>query len=262
MLVLKNISILFLALQFAGSSGCHKKSVAVNGNDPGTVVPSSEVSFWLTKSDQSVLLQQQAAPIYFGTQSNTYPSIEVDSTQRFQSIDGFGYTLTGGSADLIMALPYGTRQELLREVFGQGNGSIGVSYLRVSIGASDLNTQVYSYNDLPAGQTDITLQKFSLSFDTIHLIPLLKEILSISPQMKILGSPWSAPAWMKDNQNSIGGSLLPIYYPVYAQYFVKYLKAMKSHGINLDAITIQNEPLHGGEQPKHGNDCSPAGPVY
>ena len=98
MLVLKNISILFLALQFAGSSGCQKKSVAVNGNDPGTVVPPSEVSFWLTKSDQSVLLQQQAAPIYFGTQSNTYPSIEVDSTQRFQSIDGFGYNLTGGSA--------------------------------------------------------------------------------------------------------------------------------------------------------------------
>jgi glucosylceramidase len=249
MFALKNISILFLAMQFAGGWGCQKKSVGVNGNDPGIPLPPSEVSFWLTKSDQSVLLQQQSAPIYFGTQNNSYPAIDVDSSQRFQSIDGFGYTLTGGSADLIMALPNGTRHELLRELFGQGNESIGISYLRISIGASDLNSVVYSYNDLPSGEKDITLEKFSLSLDTIHLIPLLKEILSISPQLKILGSPWSAPAWMKDNQNSKGGSLLPVYYPVYAQYFVKYLKAMKLHGIKLDAITIQNEPLHGGNNP-------------
>ena len=81
------------------------------------------------------------------------------------------------------------------------------------------------------------------------VIPLLKEILAINPNIKIMGSPWSPPVWMKDNGNSVGGSLKPEYYDAYAQYFVKYIQQMKAQGITIDAITPQNEPLHPGNNP-------------
>ena len=95
----------------------------------------------------------------------------------------------------------------MQELFGNSDNSIGISYLRVSIGASDLSAEVFSYDDMPAGQTDVTLVNFNLSKDTVDVIPLLKEILLINPNIKIMGSPWSAPVWMKDNGSSIGGSL-------------------------------------------------------
>lgn len=242
------LAILFILSGY--NSGCQKKSGG-NANaplDPPPTPVASEVEYWVTKGDQSMLLQKQVAPLVFGTTANAHPVIEVDSTQAYQQVDGFGYTLTGGSADLINALPATTRQALLQELFSPVNG-IGVNYLRVSIGASDLSAQVFSYNDMPAGQTDITLANFSLSHDETNLIPVLKEILLINPSLKILGSPWSAPTWMKDNNNSVGGSLLPQYYGVYANYFVKYIQAMQAKGIRIDAITIQNEPLHGGNNP-------------
>jgi glucosylceramidase len=102
---------------------------------------------------------------------------------------------------------------------------------------------------MPAGQTDVNLTNFNLSKDTVDVIPLLKEILVINPEIKIMGSPWSPPVWMKDNGSSIGGSLQPQYYNVYANYFVKYINAMKARGITVNAITIQNEPQHGGNNP-------------
>jgi glucosylceramidase len=141
------------------------------------------------------------------------------------------------------------KTSLLQELFGSSETSIGVSYLRISIGASDLNAEVFSYDDMPAGQTDVNLTNFNLSKDTVDVIPLLKEILLINPNIKIMGSPWSAPVWMKDNGSSIGGNLQPQYYSVYAQYFVKYIQAMRAKGITIDAITPQNEPQHGGNNP-------------
>ena len=195
------------------------------------------------------MLQKQTSLLAFTSGSNADPTVEVDSTQTFQSIDGFGYSLTGGSAYLINRLPAAQRSSLLQELFGSSDNSIGISYLRISIGASDLDAEVFSYDDMPVGQTDVNLANFSLSKDTVDLIPLLKEIILVSPNIKIMGSPWSPPVWMKDNGSSVGGSLQPQYYSVYAQYFVKYIQAMKAKGITIDAITPQNEPQHGGNNP-------------
>jgi glucosylceramidase len=142
-----------------------------------------------------------------------------------------------------------SRAALLKELFAFDGNNIGTSYLRVSIGASDLDAQVFSYSDLPAGQTDVNMDKFSIAPDKTHLIPVLKEILAINPSIKILGSPWSPPTWMKTNNNTKGGSLKPEYYDAYAKYFVKYIQSMKAEGITIDAITIQNEPLHPGNNP-------------
>jgi glucosylceramidase len=215
-------------------------------------VVTNEVEFWLTRSDQAALLQKQTAVLGFGTVANTYPTITIDSTHKYQMVDGFGYTLTSGSATLINSLNSTIKTNLLQELFGTSGGSISISYLRIAIGASDLSANVYSYNDMPAGQTDPSLANFSLDRDRASgtgVIPLLKEILAINPSIKIMATPWSPPVWMKDNASSIGGSLKPEYYTAYAQYFVKYIQQMKAEGITIDAITPQNEPLHPGNNP-------------
>jgi glucosylceramidase len=117
--------------------------------------------------------------------------LTVDDTQHFQSIDGFGFALTGGSAQLLMRMGVTQRAALLRELFTTGDNGIGVSYLRVTIGSSDMNERVYSYDDLPPGETDLEMVKFNLGPDRADVIPVLKEILAIQPEIKILGSPWS-----------------------------------------------------------------------
>jgi glucosylceramidase len=228
---------------------CKKDSGGGTTPPPPPVPATNDMEMWLTKSDQSALLEKQATVLSFGTAANSYPNIEVDSAITYQVMDGFGYTLTGGSAYLINRMGTSEKATLLSELFGTGINAINVSYLRISIGASDLSSSVFSYDDMPVGQTDPSLANFNLSLDTVDLIPLLKQILTINPNIKILGSPWSAPVWMKDNGSSIGGSLLPQYYSAYANYFVKYIQQMQTKGIPVQAITIQNEPQHGGNNP-------------
>lgn len=207
---------------------------------------------WITTGDKNLLFKRIEDPLQFSALSASFSGamIEVDTTQRFQTIDGFGYSLTGGSAYLIhQKLDSNKRDALLRELFlAEGNG-IGISYLRVSIGASDLDDHVFSYNDLPAGQTDMDLLKFTIAEDQKYLIPVLKAILKLNPKIKIMGSPWSAPAWMKTNKSPKGGSLHPKFYSVYANYIAKYLQAMAAEGIVLDAITLQNEPENPNNNP-------------
>ena len=232
------------------SFSCGKKNGdGGGGNPPPTPPPAkSDVDFWLTQGDQTVLFKKQIANLVWSNTSSTN-TIEVDDSQTFQTIDGFGYTLTGGSATLINSLPVALKQETLNELFRHDSTFIGVSYLRISIGASDLSATTFTYDDMPTGQTDVNLQNFSIDKEKQDLIPVLKAILNINPTIKILGSPWSAPTWMKTNNSFVGGSLKPEYYAAYAQYFVKYIHAMKAEGITIDAITVQNEPLHGGNNP-------------
>ena len=216
---------------------------------PPRPAPGKAISCWLTTPDQAQLLRRQAKLLAFNPAPGLGAVIEVNDAQTYQQMDGFGYCLTGGSAELLHAMSAPARARLLRELFGRGPQDIGVSYLRLSIGASDLDATVFSYDDLPAGQTDPGLARFSLAPDEQHLIPVLKEILAINPAIKLLGSPWSPPVWMKTNEASKGGSLKPEFYGAYAQYFVQYLRAMQAHGIVLDAVTVQNEPLHPGNNP-------------
>jgi len=240
-----------LMSSFLVLSSCSRDGSKDNGSDTTSTgtIPGSDVDFWLTKGDSTVLLQKQNAELLFGTTANSNPFIDVDSTKTFQTIDGFGYTLTGGSAHVINQMDDNSRTALLNELFAAGSSSIAVSYLRLSIGASDLNNTVFSYDDMPAGQTDTSLAHFSLAPDSIDLIPVLQKIVAINPSVKIIATPWSAPPWMKDNHNTKGGSLLANYYPVYAQYFVKYIQQMKLKGITIDAVAPQNEPLNPDNNP-------------
>ena len=202
-----------------------------------------QARMWLTTPDRTALVAAQAA-LHFSPKAGQLPVLTVDDAQHFQSIDGFGFALTGGSAWLLMRMGASQRAALLKELFTTGDNGIGVSYLRVSIGSSDMNERVFSYDDLPPGKTDVEMVKFDLGPDRADVIPVLKEILAIRPDIKILGSPWSAPAWMKTNNDVKGGELKPEYYGAFAKYFVKYIEAMRAEGIAIDAITIENEPLN------------------
>lgn len=218
------------------------------GTSKNSVANSNKAEAWITTTDESLKLQKQN-DLVFNAETNSNQTIEVNPSQKFQTIEGFGFSLTGGSAQAILKLDKAKKEALLQELFSRKEDAIGLSYLRISIGASDLNETVFSYDDLPEGQTDLKLEKFNLGPDLKDVVPLLKEILAINPKIKIMGSPWSPPVWMKDNGSSKGGSLQPKYYQVYAEYFVKYIQAMKAQGIVIDAITPQNEPLHPGNNP-------------
>jgi glucosylceramidase len=210
-----------------------------------------QIESWITNPDRSALFEKQTETVSFSEKNSGRggSTIVIDDTQQMQTIDGFGFALTGGSAELLMKMSSKERAGILKELFAYDGKNIGVSYLRLSIGASDLNSFVYSYDDLKEGETDFELVKFNLAQDNNDVIPVMKEILAINPDIKILGSPWSAPVWMKTNNDVRGGRLKTECYGVYALYFVKYIQAMKKEGISIDAVTIQNEPVNSRNTP-------------
>ncbi|MDB4900958.1 MAG: Glucan endo,6-beta-glucosidase [Mucilaginibacter sp.] len=210
------------------------------------------VSIWETTTDQSKLLQQQGS-VNFAADAGTNPTtITVDENTTYQTIDGFGYALTGGSASLINGL--GANQStFLTDIFSTASGHVGSSFVRITIGASDLSSSDFTYDDMPSGQTDVNLNNFSISKEMTDLVPVLKKIIAINPSIKILATPWTAPVWMKTgsggNGGFTGGSLNTAYYDAYARYFVKYIQAMAAQDINIYAVTPQNEPLNANNNP-------------
>ena len=164
-------------------------------------------------------------------------------------MDGFGHAITGGSAQLLMGMSAPARAALLQELFGHGPNDLATSYIRISVGASDMNDHVYTYDDLPAGETDPELRHFKLGEDETYVLPVLKQVLAINPRLKILASPWTAPAWMKDNGRVKAGTLKPEFYGVYAHYLVRYLQAMQAQGIAIDTLTLENEPENDNNTP-------------
>jgi glucosylceramidase len=207
------------------------------------------IGVWLTSADQQALFDRQVSQFGFIDNTADLPVIALDTNPSYQTIEGFGFSLTGGSAMLIAALPEADRLALLRELFLPDGDGIGVSCLRLSIGASDLSERCFSYDDVPDGQTDLELAQFDLNAGDTDVIPLLQNILALNPALKIIATAWSAPRWMKTNQAFIGGKLKPEYYAVYAAYLVKYLQAMRERGIVIHAITPQNEPLNHKNEP-------------
>jgi len=204
------------------------------------------VTPWITSGDQTKLLQQQTAVI-FGTNSGSNPStVTVNPSTTYQTMDGFGYTLTEGSCEVISGMAATQQNQLLNDLYNPTTG-LNASVVRISIGASDLSSSSYSYNET-AG--DVNMNNFSLNGpDLTYLIPIIKKIKLINPNIKILATPWSAPRWMKTNNSWIGGSLQTQYYAAYARYFVKYFDAMQAQGISIWGITPQNEPENPHNEP-------------
>src|SRR6185312_13987803 len=259
-------SINFITLIFAFGAivliACSKKP-AVTGQQQTTTTTTTttitpitpvktDVAMWLTNPDQSSLFQKQNIALNFSTAANSNANITVDTTQTYQTIDGFGFCLTGGSATVINSLNATQQDALLKELFLTDTTHIGISYLRISIGASDMSATDFTYDESATGP-DVNLNNFSIDMEKTDLIPVLKKIIALNPNIKILACPWTAPTWMKinttGNSGFSGGSLNTLYYDAYAAYFVKYIQAMKAQGITIDAVTPQNEPLNPSNNP-------------
>ena len=199
-----------------------------------------------TTADSVNTLYRGTIPTITGT--NMAPTtIQIDPSTTYQTIDGFGFALTYSSAYNLMHMSQAQRTAFLKRTFSPTEG-YDVSYLRISIGCSDFSSRVYTLCDTEG------IENFALQSDeTDYVIPVLKEILAINPNVKIIASPWTCPRWMKIGEdlktayNSwTGGRLRPARRSVYAQYFVKFIQAMQAEGINIYAVTPQNEPLNKG----------------
>lgn len=218
-----------------------------NGQQKGDAQHSDSVAVYLTTPDQQQLFAQQAA---IGLTPDTAAiNITMDTTRQFQEIEGFGASVTGSSAYVMQQyMTPEKRQALLEELFAADKG-LGINYIRMSIGASDFSTDPYTYDDMPAGQRDDSLTHFSIAHDEKDVVPVLKQISAINPDIHLMGSPWSAPAWMKTSGKLEGGSLRPDAYAVYARYFVKYIRAFAAAGVKITALTMQNEPQYEAAYP-------------
>ena len=195
-------------------------------------------------SDERRTSLQEQPPIAFGAARAPELTITVNDSVRFQSIDGFGASLTDSSAWLLWnKLNEAQRKDALEKLFDRQKG-IGLSMLRQPMGASDFALEDYSYDDMLAGQSDPDLRQFSIARDQKYILPILKEILAINPDLKVMASPWSPPGWMKTSQSMVQGSLLPSAYKPLADYFVKFVKAYEQAGVPIFAVTMQNEPLN------------------
>ena len=152
---------------------------------------------------------------------------------------GFGASFTDSSAWLVANSPL--RSQIMTKLFSPASG-IGLDFLRQPIGASDFSQSLFSYDDLPSGQTDPALSKFSIAHDNAYILPVLQQALSLNPNITIMATPWSPPGWMKSSGSMIGGSLNSGDYQVFADYLTKFVQAYDAAGVPISLITAQNEP--------------------
>lgn len=213
---------------------------------PGSAVPAEQhaadagpVGAWITTADRSQLLNPQPAIAFRSGPAGAADTITVDPGQTYQTMTGFGASFTDSSAWLIWNSPQ--RDSIMTRLFDPVQG-IGLSTVRQPIGASDFSRSAYTYDDVPRGQTDPNLTRFSIAHDESYILPLLRRAREINPQTTFMASPWSAPAWMKTSGELIGGSLKREYYQAYANYFVKFLQAYRDAGVPVSLVTPQNEP--------------------
>lgn len=202
---------------------------------------------WITTPDRTRLLNEEA-PITFqpGAPAESIPYvIDVDDAIRYQQMEGFGAAMTDSSAwNLMRVLSSRQRDQVMRDLFTREGRGIGISYVRIPIGASDFSLHDRTYHDLPPGETDPALSAFSINYDEAYIIPALQLARSLNPNLRFMGTPWSAPGWMKSGGQLHGGHLLPEHYQAFADYLVRWIQAYGEHGLPIDTLTPQNEPLH------------------
>lgn len=199
------------------------------------------VQAWVTSGDQTKLLSAEKGAS-FGSARPAKIVIDVDPAVRYQEMAGFGAAITDASAYLIQSrMDARQRAALMEELFGR-KGGIGLSFTRLTIGASDFSRSHYSFDDMPPGQTDPGLAHFSIAPNRADVLPVVKSALAINPGLRVMASPWSAPGWMKSTDSLIQGTLKPEAYAPFAEYLRRYVDAYKAEGVPIFALTLQNEP--------------------
>jgi glucosylceramidase len=208
-----------------------------------TLLPaaSAPAEMWLTTADQSQKLSPQRPQPASGPASGD-EKLTIDTNTHFQKVHGFGAAMTDASAQLLSNLEADKRKAIMAELFGRGPSGLGLSFTRLTIGASDFSTSDYSYDDTPGNTPDPELRQFSIAPAKLYVLPRMREALAINPDLLVMISPWSAPAWMKSTHSLIKGEIVPQYYPAFANYLAKTVQAFGREGVPVSMITIQNEP--------------------
>ena len=224
----------------------YRFSAAIALTFAGPLLAQSVVSYQTT-SDLKHALEAQAPIVFTSANSPAQAdalSISVDETRRFQTIDGFGASITDGAAWLLEdRLKPASRDTVMAHLFDSKNG-IGLSFLRQPIGASDLSRDHASFDDMPAGQQDPELKHFSVAHDDNYIFPVIRQALKLNPAITVMASPWSPPAWMKTGDTMYGGQLREDAMPMYATYLTRSVEAFAAEGVPVKYLTIQNEPLY------------------
>ena len=196
---------------------------------------------WLTTADQTQKLAPQPRQHAVGRATGS-EVIAIDPSRRFQKMHGFGAAMTDASAQLLSQLPADKRKAIMAELFGRGPNGLGLSFTRLTVGASDFSTSDYSYDDTPGNVPDPQLRHFSTDPARKYVLPRVREALAINPRLLVMISPWSAPAWMKTTRSLIKGQLVPQYYPAFANYLARTVQSFEREGVPVAMLTIQNEP--------------------
>ena len=225
--------LLCAALAACGRAASVNRSVLLN----------AAAQAWITTGDQSRLLSAEPDVPFQFMADTTRVVVDVEEGTSYQEMIGFGAAVTDASARLITNTLGLQRDTIMRELFGRNPG-IGLTFVRVPMGASDFSSTHYSYDDMTAGQRDATLAHFSIDADRAEKLPVLRQARSINPQLTIVGSPWSPPGWMKTTGSLIRGTLRPDAYDSYADYFRKFIAAYAAEGVPIFAVTMQNEPAN------------------
>jgi glucosylceramidase len=236
-----------------GAAGLNTTAAAAPA--PGT----TSARVWITTADGADKLSDLGT-VGFSTAPSTAPTVVVDPTLTYQTMQGFGGAITDSSASVIYTLPAAERAQVMASLFSPTTGD-GLDYLRQPIGGSDMvATAAYTYDDLPAGQTDYSMQHFTVAHDQAQILPLLREAKALNPRLQIIASPWSPPAWMKTTGSLNGGRLIatPQIYRAYALYLLKFIEAYRANGVNVNAITVQNEPQNRTSDNYPGTDMPSA----
>ncbi len=201
-------------------------------------------------------LQQQTPVTFAAGTGGSGTNITVNDATKYQQFTGGGASMTDSAGWLLNSgglLSAATRDAVMQKLFSYDKG-IGISLLRNPMGASDLARSAYSYDD---GGVDPNLNNFTVQHDTADVLPLTKQALSLNPALTVMGSPWSAPGWMKDTNTMLGGHLQAQYYGTYASYFVKYLQEYAKNGVKVSLVTPQNEPgVNRADMPSMGWDAN------
>jgi len=223
---------------------CYSCSSGQNFTNP--ITPSGpSVQVVETTGDRAMLLKSQPNVKFASGGTSSGPVITVNDATKYQQMDGFGASLTDSSAWVVTKKLTSAQQTSLWQSLFSPTSGIGISFLRQPMGASDFSASGnYSYDDMPAGQTDTNLTNFSIVHDTAYITPLLQQALEANPAIKVVAVPWSPPAWMKTTGTMSGGNIDTTYFPSLAQYFVKFVQGYQQQGIPIYAIMPQNEPLN------------------
>jgi glucosylceramidase len=203
--------------------------------------PSAPPGMWVTTADESQKLAAHALPPAAGPATGD-EAVTIDTSKHFQKMHGFGAAMTDASALLLSKMPEARRKAIMAELFGRANDGLGLSFTRLTVGASDFSTHDYSYDDTPGNAPDPELRHFSIEPAKKYVLPRTREALAINPDLLVMISPWSAPAWMKTTRSLIKGELVPAYYQPFADYLARTVEAFGREGVPVSMITIQNEP--------------------